>query len=1213
MAQLNILKKASELFADKFILPQIIEAAETFWSERVKHPKLLKDVQKWLVEKYGNEPFFDDLDKYLAKNNTINRLISISYGESGFEKISSKKFQLKHYHDFTVEYPQYAKPEYKKSIDSIFGELFNKVFDQINSLPKDLNKLWNKINCLSNDQKAEIEGYFDSGKKDILDEIRKSGCNGTFGAEAFSADLHNTSPELQKFFDRIREIEDGYHKNKLFPDAIKEYTQILSELSLLNIQRNSIEYIKLISALNCNMALCYSNTGDRNTAQSYLTRIPKDISETNPKYHFIYAAVIVNSDDINHYMDALYHARRAVEIDQNYSKAFVLEKNLNAILQPENVTEILSQYDLYFDEHFPEKSESQLYEYYYNRGLIQLAGTEFEGALVDLENASKYGDDQMLKFHTAFVLYSIAIKPFPKNTRIMFRELQQKPLLRAYGILSGILNKDDSNPLLWKHIVSVYISVCFLLGMPCDHIYDKVIDIIDDIDAEIRRVFLMDCENVPDEILEKYLDKQDIDFLRARNYMNASDYGICQSFIEKLLNDESRIEPHLYLMLMQSCIGMADTEKYWNYRAKAGEYHLEGPYIQALDARAYELEGKISRAKELLDKIALTTVDQDIFINIIRFYGRNEFIKEKGDLYTSIYHRWHSGELYISDIGDFISEYVCFLTNHQDDTAITVLEDLPVGTLTENRRNKLYANFYQKKNSPEKLLQYAKSVFHETLEFNHGMILAKILQSLFKYDEAISVYETLIRNTKDDDETVEIYQRLSDVNFLKGDKDSSYRWAKQARDAVDHIPSNEIHQMFFGRSIICGHSDEGLKILIDYKHEHPVVVDFLEEIQISSESCSKEKSDEILEAIGFETEKQDKRLKEIVGYYKKKALTTNCVLKSLCENWCGLLSFAYDNKLNVDFDDEELLRNDIKSFDGKVVIDAQTLLILEMFDCTGILDYIDSVYVNAGSVDYLQNVCFSLNCPWAIAVLNHIRNADNIIIAEDGFVGETELEEVFGRNFIICCEFAKKNNIAFLYHDAIARAVWQDVRFISISAICGCVHPQDNDIVEQWRYNLLSGCQFISFSENTILHQIRSSNYKVTQKLIEPFLCCNSDCDMRSFARVYCKAVYDLHEGGQYSAAEDLALIIINNTKRLLNKGQHYRAYSDVSQEYYNRAKRIIDYAAIIWGWLMFIFPQQSEIMHRELNSLFVMALLCQRPRCINEQAYLLSIRDLYF
>lgn len=101
-----------------------------------------------------------------------------------------------------------------------------------------------------------------------------------------------------------------------------------------------------------------------------------------------------------------------------------------------------------------------------------------------------------------------------------------------------------------------------------------------------------------------------------------------------------------------------------------------------------ELEGKISRAKELLDKIALTTVDQDIFINIIRFYGRNEFVKEKGDLYTSIYHRWRSGELYISDIGDFISEYVCFLTNHQDDTAITVLEDLPVGTLTETRRNK---------------------------------------------------------------------------------------------------------------------------------------------------------------------------------------------------------------------------------------------------------------------------------------------------------------------------------------------------------------------------------------------------------------------------------------------------------------------------------------------------------------------------------------------
>ena len=133
--------------------------------------------------------------------------------------------------------------------------------------------------------------------------------------------------------------------------------------------------------------------------------------------------------------------------------------------------------------------------------------------------------------------------------------------------------------------------------MPCDQFYDKVIDIIDDIDAEIRRVFLMDCDNVPSEILKKYLGKQDLDFLLARNYMNASNYNICQSFIEKLINDEKRVEPHLYLMLMQSCIGMADIEKYWNYRAKAGEYHLEGLYIQALDARAYELEGKISRAK----------------------------------------------------------------------------------------------------------------------------------------------------------------------------------------------------------------------------------------------------------------------------------------------------------------------------------------------------------------------------------------------------------------------------------------------------------------------------------------------------------------------------------------------------------------------------------------------------------------------------------------
>ena len=111
---------------------------------------------------------------------------------------------------------------------------------------------------------------------------------------------------------------------------------------------------------------------------------------------------------------------------------------------------------------------------------------------------------------------------------------------------------------------------------------------------------------------------------------------------------------------------------------------------------------------------------------------------------------------------------------------------------------------------------------------------------------------------------------------------------------------------------------------------------------------------------------------------------------------------------------------------------------------------------------------------------------------------------------------------------------------------------------------------------------------------------------------VYCKAVYDLYEDGQHSAAEDMALIIINDAKRLLNKGQHYRTYSDVSQEYYDKANRINDYAAIIWRLITFIFSHPSEKLHIELADLFIMALLSRRPRWLSEREYLLSKRDLY-
>ena len=393
---------------DNIILPKIKGNVQRFWNENVQDPKLVKDIQKWLVEKYGSETFYNDLDRYLKENHTINNLIHMSYGENGFEESSSTQFQLKHCNKFTIEYPQYDKPEYKNVINSIFDELFDRVFYSINSFSmlSDHSKLSNKIDCQFNNLKK----HFDDGNAEILRAIQKSECNEASGTEAFSNDVLNTSSESQKFFDRIQEIENCFQKDKRFHDALKEYTKILSELFSVNIKKNSQEYNKLVNALNCNMALCYSNIGDRNTAQEYLDRIPKEISVTNPKYHYICAAVIVNSEDIDHYIDALYHVKRAIEIEPDYSKAFILEKKLRAMVQPSNITETLIEYDSYFSKLLSEKTESQLlFQYYSNRGLIQLAGSEFEGALADFEKASKYGDDQALKFHTAFALYSIAI------------------------------------------------------------------------------------------------------------------------------------------------------------------------------------------------------------------------------------------------------------------------------------------------------------------------------------------------------------------------------------------------------------------------------------------------------------------------------------------------------------------------------------------------------------------------------------------------------------------------------------------------------------------------------------------------------------------------------------------------------------------------------------------------------------------------------------
>ena len=264
------------------------------------------------------------------------------------------------------------------------------------------------------------------------------------------------------------------------------------------------------------------------------------------------------------------------------------------------------------------------------------------------------------------------------------------------------------------------------------------------------------------------------------------------------------------------------------------------------------------------------------------------------------------------------------------------------------------------------------------------------------------------------------------------------------------------------------------------------------------------------------------------------------------------------------------------------MVDAQTLIIMMMFSCIEALRYIDTVYVNAGSIDYLQYVCFSSHNTYALNALKFVCNSENIHIIADGFTKENSIEDIFGTNFNVCCTLSRNLDIPFLYHDMLAKVLQisnilidSKIKIISIRAICGYIQTTNENIAEQWYYNLLHGCTFISYNANTIIYQIKANNYEITDKLLQPFMFCKSDYDMDSFATVYCAVIRRLIPE-HLEAAEKLADMVIRDTIRVWRRGQYHRMNSGMYPEHKEKADKIKKYAMTISISIKTILPHPS-------------------------------------
>lgn len=1199
-----------EMIANVFTDKAIIKKSENLMTELYDTYYLDKQIEEkereYLLNKYGDEPFYNDLDKYLSVNNVISLLISSVRGKNKVQDISKTDFISKNKKEFL-----YRNSEYKNKIGMLdqvsfaFSEIFDYVFWSINFINPhtEIGKLQNDIHrSEAESQNRDEKNYAliqDLTKQ--VEEIRNTFALQNSITDAAKQELGVCSTEIDEFMKKIKDIETNYQCKNYFNEALSQYFELLQSITNTLSGQPKTQIDILICTLNCNVALCQYNLGEEEKAFRSLSAVSTDVASTSKTYHFVYAAIIIQLNDSEKYAEAKEHIDCALEIDHEYHRAFILRQYLLALMGVADSNTNITELNNHFTSILKKDSDRELIgDYYLYRGLIYRTYNDPFSAIHDFETAMEYGYDPVVaKFNLAATLYGQAISGLPKEVRVFFPAIHYPQMNRVIDILKSIITDVQVDTQAYcnvkEQVISLYVSACGLLGISHglsplkEFLYSKL-------DYEtIRGLILGSNEELTEEEIS-LLDSSDQLFLSIRRHLDNDAYLECKNEIVKLITSESEhLSPSIFHILLQVCLILKEPDEYWKYKEKAIANGVLGPPVDAMDACAYELEGKIVKAKSIFDDISSTSYDYHLLENNLKFYARNHYNEECSKLFIRINELWNNKSIYINDLDSFYRDAIKFFVNQQSSVADEMLSTITPELVSLECYHHMQATFFSAINDIGGLYKSLVYIYSAKDNFQDGFNKVLCLRELFQYDDAIKVSLTMLEKVTDEKERVKLFWLISDIFLLQDNADESYRWAQKAHELTAQNPYELSHQAFFARALRCGHH-EGLSTVLDYKNEHPVVVNWFEVFSISG--LEKDPLAIISEQVKDRFPDMDNYVdqeKKLSRMYREGNVPINIILEYYHGEWWRLFQFAETNKLNISLGERERLETEQKCISDELVIDAQTLIMMSYYGCLSALEKIQCVHITYGSVSTLQYYFLAWGYPNITDLMNWLYLAQNVIYEPDGFVDEKGiLVKAFSRDFVAGCNVALKKEIPFLFYDSVACkyqsvsevGISEKIEFISIPALCYYAEKDQPDQLNQMLYNLLKGCTFISFTADTIFYQIQKNNYQKIKEVMQPFLICKSTYDMNSFASVYLQTIFRLEKECPVAAIE-LSEIILSDTARIWKRGTYYR----YSAKHFNdanagrKAKTINAYVRLILLGFKEIYPSIPEVLIKSHDS----------------------------
>ncbi len=1192
--------------AVSFITDKVFGVATDEINEKVIIPhrdrSAYDDLFQFLLRRYGSEVFYNDFDSFITLNHVVALLSSSLRGESSAQPIDKTSFVNQNRDRFLNTYPQYRNQGVTLSrISDAFGLIHDRVCDNVLRLNPytDVGKLQNDFRREATEIRRALSQEIQSIEQLLKQQTPSPMVSNNGIADVATADLAHCSNEVENIRKQIKDAEKNYQHKSLFSEALGQYWDILMSIAS-ELQGQPQEQVNtLLCTLNCNIALCYSNLGNNEKAFSSLKKIPSTVTTNNKVYHCVFAIVAIQEKDPAILKEALLHAERALDLDCNYHKAFAIKQYLLYLLDEASAESIIEELDHHFTPLLSTIAQETIAEYYLFRGIINQHNDQFSDAIADYEQALANNYDPIAgKLNLAIAKYHFSLSGIPRDRRVFIPEINMKPMLEAAELLLEVLKNVHDNPNaehIEKHAVEHYVSACCFIGKP--HELTPLSEYLSaSLNYECQRGIIMGSSETLTADILGLLSPEDALFYTTRELLRHNKIEECKHRLSDYVSRCDKIvSPPVFNLLLQVCLIRKECSDYWNFRVHAEEFDISSTLLRSYDAWAYDLAGETDRAKSIMDHVASSSLDDGLLVNALNFYNRNNFVAEQETLFLRMHRLQKENCIYIVNLDDFYGRAMEFFIKHKKPFAAQLLTELPEDALSRCNYLKMCGLFYSVVNDLNKLIPCLSELWALEQKFTDGFDLALCLYKAMRYDEAIAIALKLEGNAQDNYKA-KLYWLLSDLYMLQGNQNDSFSWAKAAHELTLQNPYDKSHQAYFSRAMICGHQ-EVLSTIQEYKHEHPVVVDWFHEISIPTDSSDivavlKEKLNEI----NPEHSQHEDAEKLIADTYHNGLTPINLLFERYNNKLYEISRFASQNKLNIAIGNASELK---VSIPDELVTDAQTLMIAALFGGIEAIKLIPRLYINFGSVADLQQAYFINGAPCLQELLSWIKNADNVMFVEDGFVdSEDFLVSAFSGNFVACCNISSQKNVPYLYCDTVAPklqhitdiGIPKEIQFVSLPSLCFQLLEDKPQELSTALYGLMKCCKFVCFTADTIVQTIISNEYNVTLELLSPFMCCTTDCDMSSFVSVYINAIHVLSLSN-YDAAVQFALIVLKNTKQIWRRGTYYRRASEEYGDVFSKAKAssIKQYVRSITKYINQVFtnpPPEIATLISEISTL---------------------------